>query len=92
LIGKYKGRSIVDLQFGLSAKTNPEPGEATGGNFLVGGLFKVSSLLKDVVILPEHWKFLNSIEHGVGYYRDTREKNGYWTYSAGLAFGLNPKP
>ncbi len=91
LIGNYKGRSIFDIQFGLSAKTNPDSNEASGGNFLVGGLFKVSSLLKDVVKFPEQWRFLNSIEHGVGYYYDTREKHGYGTYSIGLAFGLNPK-
>lgn len=91
LIGSYKGHSLLDLQLGLSSETNAEPGEPSGGSFIYGGLFKVSSLTKGIVEFPEHWKFLNAIEHGVSWVYDSRAKDDYVSYQVGLAFGLNPK-
>lgn len=92
LIGNYKGRSIFDLQAGYSAETNPDSGEANAGNFIIGGLFKVSSLLKDKIKFPAQWVFLNSIEYGLKYDYDTREKRDYVSLQVGLDFSLNPRP
>lgn len=90
-IGNVKGRSILDIQLGFSGETKPEPGEVSAANFVVSGLFKVSSLIKDKVDFPEHWEFLRSIEHGVAFTHDFREKDDFWSYQVGLAFTLNPK-
>lgn len=90
-IGNVKGRSIFDIQAGFSGETKPEPGEATAANFVVSGLFKVSSLIKDKIDFPEQWEFLRSIEHGLAVTYDFREKDEFVSYQVGLAFSLKPK-
>lgn len=89
-VGKINGRSILDLQAGFSGDTAPDPEEPSGANFLVGAFFKVSSLIGDRLNLPEHWRFLNSIEHGPSFSYDLREKDTYISYQVGLAFTLYP--
>ena len=88
LIGSYKGQSILDLQAGFNGTAAPE---SAGMNLVAGGFFKVSSLLKDKMHLSPQWKFLNSLEHGVAYQYDFRNKRDYVVYQVGLAFTLNPK-
>lgn len=90
-IGKYKENSIFDLQAGFNAETKPDAGEANGANFLIGGFFKISSLIKDKPHFPDQWKFLNSLEHGVAYFYDFREKRDYVCYQVGFAFQLSPR-
>lgn len=90
-IGTLNGSSILDLQAGFNSETKPEPNDPAGINWVGGGFFKVSTLLKDKVHFPEHWKFLNSIEHGVVYAYDFREKKDFLGYQVGLAFQLSPK-
>lgn len=90
LIGSYDGRSILDLQVGISAETAPSADEVTGGNLIFGGFLKLSSLVKNKIKLADHWKFLNSIEYGVAWDYDTREKADYASFQVGLAFGLAP--
>lgn len=89
-IGSVNNESILDLQAGFSGETKPEPGEASAANVVVGGFFKVSTLMKGKVNFPEQWKFLNSIEHGAAWNYDLREKDSFFCYQVGLAFGLNP--
>lgn len=90
-VGKINGQSIFDLQAGFNGESKPQSGEVTGMNLILGGFFKVSCFTKDKVKFPPHWKFLNSIEHGIAYFYDTREKKDFVCYQVGLAFGLNPK-
>lgn len=90
-IGSRNGKSIFDLQAGFSGNTKPTGTEANAANFLFGGFLKVSSLFGDKVKFPPHWEFLNSIEHGVTYLYDSREKKDFISYQVGLAFDLNPK-
>lgn len=90
-IGKVNDHSLLDLQAGFSGDVAPEPGEEK--NFLLaGGFFKVSSIIRGKVHYPEHWQFLNSIEHGPALFYNFREKQWKGSYQVGLAFGLNPKP
>lgn len=91
LIGSHEGRSVFDLQVGFSGETKPDNDEVSAANFLVGGFFKISTLLSSRVHLPEHWEFLRALEHGVAYSYDFREKRDFVSYQVGLAFGLNPK-
>lgn len=90
-IGSVKGKSILDLQAGFSGETAPDAGEVTGANFIAGGFLKVSSLLGTKVNFPAHWRFLNSIEHGVKVDYDFREEDTSVSYQVGLAFTLAPK-
>lgn len=90
-IGSYNGKSIFDLQAGFSGETAPQSGEVAGANLVVGGFFKVSSLMNGHVHFPEHWAFLKAVEHGVAYTYDFREKRDYVSYQIGLAFALQPK-
>lgn len=90
-IGSMNGHSIFDLQAGFSGDVAPQPGEEK--NFLLaGGFLKVSSLIKDKVHFPDHWQFLNSLEHGPTLFYNFKEKQWQGSYQIGLAFGLNPKP
>ena len=91
LIGKANGKSIFDLQAGINGDTKPDGQDQNGATFLAGGFFKVSSLMADKVSFPDHWKFLNSIEHGPALMYDFREKLWRGSYQVGLSFGLNPK-
>jgi len=86
-VGSVKGKSIFDLQAGYNQNSDGSKGDMLFG----GGFLKISSLLQDSVTFPEHWKFLNSLEHGPILVYDF--KNGDWrgAYQVGLAFGLNPK-
>lgn len=91
-IGNSNDGSILDLQAGFSGDTRPEPGDPRGVNWIAGGFFKISTLLRGKLHLPEHWKFLNSLEYGPALFYDGRTKE--WTGSyiqVGLAFTLNPK-
>jgi len=90
-IGSYNKLSILDLQAGFSNNVKPESNEAAGANWMVGGFFKISTLLKDKIHFPDQWKFLNSLEHGPVYFYDLRTKKDFVGYQIGLAFGLNPK-
>lgn len=90
-VGSVNGKSLFDLQAGFSGETAPQSGEVTGANFIVGGFFKVSSLLNGHVKFPAHWDFLKAVEHGVAYTYDLREKRDYVSYQVGLAFSLQPK-
>lgn len=91
MFGDFGGKSIFDLEAGFSGETRPEPGEPTSASLLVGGFFKVSTFLNTKAHFPEHWEFLRSLEHGVVYVYDFREKRDYVAYQVGLAFDLNPK-
>lgn len=91
LLGSVDGKSIFDLQAGFSGETQPASDEPTGASLLVGGFFKVSSLLNTKAKFPAHWEFLRSLEHGVSYVYDFREKRDFVAYQVGLAFSLNPK-
>lgn len=90
-IGRMNGKSIFDLQAGINGDVKPGPDEVNGANFVFGGFLKVSSLFGNKVNFPDHWRFLNSIEHGPAFIYDQREHNGKFCYQVGLSFGLNPK-
>lgn len=90
-IGKYKNRSIFDLQAGFNGNTRPQSGEPNSANLVLGGFLKVSPFLAELVIFPEHWKFLSSLEHGFALNYDTREQVWRGSYQVGLAFTLNPQ-
>lgn len=91
LLGSVDGKSLFDIQAGFSGETRPEEGEPTGASLLAGGFFKVSSLINAKAKFPAHWEFLRSLEHGVSYVYDFRQKRDFVAYQVGLAFGLNPK-
>lgn len=90
-IGKIKGKSIFDIQAGISGDTKPETGEAQAVDFIAGGFLKVSSLIGDKVSFPEHWKFLQALEHGGFANYNFRDEEWLGGYQVGLAFTLNPK-
>lgn len=90
-IGSTNGESVFDLQAGFNSNVKPDSGEVAGANLIVGGFFKVSSLVKDKIKFPDHWKFLNSIEHGPVYFYDLRDKDDFIGYQVGLAFSLQPR-
>lgn len=91
LFGSHEGRSIFDLQAGFNGDTKPGPGEVSGANFIAGGFLKVSTLIAGYAHYPDHWKFLNSIEHGPYIQYDFRRDEWYGGYQVGLAFQLQPK-
>ena len=86
LIGSRNGKSVFDLQGGFQQDTASQKEGWIGGGFL-----KFSTLIQDVVNYPDHWEFLNSIEHGPALFYDFTEKTWRGNYQVGLAFGLNPK-
>lgn len=91
LIGHKKGKSVFDIQAGFSGETKPEPNGIRGANIVVGGFLKINTLIQDNVSFPVQWEFLNSLEHGISYVYDFREKKDYVSYQVGLAFDLDPK-
>lgn len=85
-IGKHNGHSILDAQIGWTGELE----ESGFGNFIAGGFFKVSTFTTDYLELPDHWKFLNAIEHGLIYQYDFTDKDDFFGYQVGLPFTLNP--
>ncbi len=90
MIGSYKGKSILDLQAGFNSDIKPEPGQTAGADLIAGGFFKLSSLVGDKLHVPAHWEFLRSLEYGVSYFYNFREKRDFLALQVGLAFDLNP--
>lgn len=90
-IGSYNGRSIFDIQAGFAGEAKPETATETGVKWICGGLFKVSSLIRDTVKFADHWEFLNALEYGVKYDYDFTDKRDYVSIQVGLAFSLEPK-
>lgn len=89
--GSVNGYSVFDIQAGFAGNVKPDGSEEGGVNWLTGGFFKVSSLIRSKVNYPDHWKFLRAIEHGVKYEYDWTAKRDYVCYQFGLAFTLKPK-
>lgn len=89
-IGSIKGKSILDLQAGFNTDVKPAPGEASGANLILGGFFKLSSLVGTKVNYPFQWEFLRSLEYGPVYFYDIREKKDFIAFQVGLAFDLSP--
>lgn len=89
-VGSLKGKSIFDLQAGFNSETKPDANDPSGINWIAGGFLKFSTLMSGNVKYPEHWKFLNSLEHGPTLMYDFREKEWFGSYQLGLSFKLSP--
>jgi len=89
-IGHYNEQSLLHVQVGFNSETKPDSGEVTGASLIAGLFLRIDALLDGVATFPEHWKFLNSIEHGPMVFYDIREDDLFSGYQLGLAFSLNP--
>lgn len=89
--GKMNDKSIFDLQAGFSGNTKPSESEVHAADIIAGGFFKISSLLDNKTNFPPNWEFLRSLEHGIVWQYDFRERRDFIAYQVGLSFDLNPK-
>jgi hypothetical protein len=92
LIGRTNGKSILDVQAGFSGTTvdGAVSGEPNSADLILGGQFKISSILSNSIKFSPEFVFLNSLEYGPSYFYDTRTHSGYLSFQVGLAFNLNP--
>lgn len=87
LIGKYKERSILQIQGGFNRDIQVDDTTHT----IWGAQLRLDPFLNDKLNLPESWTFLKSLEWGPALHYDTRKSGWYGYVQLGLAFGLQPK-
>lgn len=92
LIGKMDGSAIAQGRFGFTAITNPDGGVERGSGYVADVYLNLSPFVRKYVKLAPHWTFLNSIEAGPSIGYDFRAHHTVYSFSVGLAFGLQPKP
>ena len=88
---QYKGEYLLNGQFGFPQNVDPDAGQTGGADFIAGLFVRLNPLVNRLVHYPDHWVFLQAIEHGPAWNYDFRTDENYFSYNIGLAFSLKPK-